>query len=169
MRVVSIRVLDTSQIHDQSQKGRGEAASLNHLAGFWLVSARLRHGRLFPFRAWPGLDYSCGPWPPGIIVRVILRAHMLQDSHVDRRDGTQPRIDGIRCPRKDTEMKPGRIQCYVYLLLPLSRLLQNAIFHFSRILQLQLRHAMQSRANVGTRHRTRPRLATRHGRINELA
>lgn len=90
VRAVSIRVLDTSQNHDQSRRGKGGggatggAASLNHLAGFWLVFARWRSGRLFPLRAWPGLDYSCGPGPPGIIVRVILRAHMLQDSHVDR-------------------------------------------------------------------------------------
>lgn len=86
---VSIRVLDTSQVHDQSRRegveAGGGAASCNHLAGFWLVSsARLRYGRLFPFCAWPGLDYSGGSWPPGVIVRVILRAHMLQDSHDER-------------------------------------------------------------------------------------
>ena len=63
--------------------GRGERGGAlarwtsNYLAGLWLVSARLWCGRLFSFGAWPGLDYSCGPWPPGVIVRVILRAHVL--------------------------------------------------------------------------------------------
>lgn len=66
-------------------------------------------------------------------------------------------------------MKPGRIQRYVYPLLPLSRLLHNAIFTFWPVLQLQLRYPMQCRANVGTRHRTRRVLATWHGTINKQA
>lgn len=60
---------------------------LAYLAGFWLVSARLLHSRLFPFRTWPRLYDPCGPWPPLFMVRVILRAHMRQDGHVDNRDG----------------------------------------------------------------------------------
>lgn len=46
-------------------------------------------------------------------------------------------------------------------------------FHFFTILQLQLplqlRYSVQSRANVGTRHKARLLLATRHGMINEQA